>query len=132
MTILTTVLQTILMIIVPSATTILTYYLKQFLQKKIEANLTAEQAEYLKRGIDLIYTSVGYVQQTYVESLKQQDCFDTSAQRKALAMAKDKAIELMNDNIQTAIVQNYGNLDNFIETTIEQIMAERHNIEIYE
>ena len=132
MTILTMILQTILMIIVPSATTILTYYLKQFLQKKIEANLTAEQAEYLKRGIDLIYTSVGYVQQTYVESLKQQDCFDTSAQRKALAMARDKAIELMNDNIQTAIVQNYGNLDNFIETTIEQIMAERHNIEIYE
>ena len=132
MTILTTVLQTILMIIVPSATTILTYYLKQFLERKINANFAAEQAEYLKRGIDLIYTSVGYVQQTYVESLKQQDCFDTSAQRKALAMAKDKAIELMNDNIQTAIVQNYGNLDNFIETTIEQIMAERHNIEIYE
>lgn len=132
MTILTTVLQTILMVIVPSATTILTYYLKQFLERKIDANFAAEQAEYLKRGIDLIYTSVGYVQQTYVDSLKQQDCFDTSAQRKALAMAKDKAIELMNDNIQTAIVQNYGNLDNFIETTIEQIMAERHNIEIYE
>lgn len=125
MTILTTILQTILMIIVPSATTILTYYLKQFLQKKIEANLTAEQAEYLKRGLDLIYTSVGYVQQTYVDSLKKQNIFDTSAQRKALDLARDKATELMSDEIQTAIIQNYGNLNTFIETTIEQIMAER-------
>ena len=125
MTILTTVLQTILMVIVPSATTILTYYLKQFLQKKIEANFAAEQAEYLNRGIDLIYTSVGYVQQTYVDSLKKQNIFDTSAQRKALDLARDKATELMNDEIQTAIIQSYGNLNAFIETTIEQIIAER-------
>ena len=125
MTILTTVLQTILMIIVPSATTILTYYLKQFLERKIDANFTAEQAEYLKRGIDLIYTSVGYVQQTYVDSLKKQNIFDTSAQRKALDLARDKAAELMSEEIQTAIIQNYGNLNTFIETTIEQIVAER-------
>ena len=125
MTILTTVLQTILMIIVPSATTILTYYLKQFLERKINANFAAEQAEYLKRGIDLIYTSVGYVQQTYVDSLKKQNIFDTSAQRKALDLARDKATELMNDEIQTAIIQSYGNLNTFIETTIEQIIAEK-------
>ena len=66
--------------------------------------------------------SVNYVQQTYVDSLKQQEKFTAEAQKEAFELAKKRAIELMNQHTQDAIIHIYGNLDTYIDTMIESII----------
>ena len=66
--------------------------------------------------------SENYVQQSYVDSLKQQDKFTAEAQKEAFELAKKRAIELMNQYTQDAIIHIYGNLDIYIDTMIESII----------
>ena len=66
------------------------------------------------------------MQQTYVDTLKKEDKFSAEAQAEALEAAKNRAIELMNTDIQSAIESSYGNLDTYVTTIIESIIAKNH------
>lgn len=121
--ILLTILKLVLMVFVPVITSVLTYFFKQFVTEFINKNIQGETAEALKRGLDIITDSVNYVQQTYVDSLKKEDKFTIEAQNEALEAAKNRAIELMNTDIQSAIENSYGNLDTYVTTMIESIIA---------
>lgn len=71
----------------------------------------------------VIEKAVNLVKQTYVDELKKENSFDEAAQSQALAMAKLKAMQLMNDEIISFITKYYGNTDQFITMTIEDIIA---------
>jgi hypothetical protein len=118
MEILMLILKTVIMIVVPVATSLLTYYAKKYITKIA----TGKSADALKKGADLILDSVNYVQQTYVDTLKEQDNFDSTAQKEALNKAKERAIELMNTDVKSAIEENYGNVDTYITTVIESLI----------
>lgn len=124
MEVLMVLLKLIIMIVVPVATSVLTYFFKTYVEQLIDKNVKGETAEALKRGVDIITDSVNYVQQTYVDTLKKEDKFTPEAQEKALQAAKDRAIELMNGDITTAIENSYGNLDTYVTTIIESIIAQ--------
>lgn len=124
MEVLMVLLKLIIMIVVPVATSVLTYFFKTYVEQLIDKNVKGETAEALKRGVDIITDSVNYVQQTYVDTLKKEDKFTPEAQEKALQAAKDRAIELMNGDIAMAIQNNYGNLDTYVTTIIESIIAQ--------
>lgn len=124
MEVLMVLLKLIIMIVVPVATSVLTYFFKTYVEQLIDKNVKGETAEALKRGVDIITDSVNYVQQTYVDTLKKEDKFTPEAQEKALQAAKDRAIELMNGDITTAIENSYGNLDIYVTTIIESIIAQ--------
>lgn len=126
MEILMVLLKLVIMIVVPVATTVLTYLLKTYVEELINKNVQGETAEALKRGLDIITDSVNYVQQTYVDTLKKEDKFSAEAQAEALEAAKNRAIELMNTDIQSAIESSYGNLDTYVTTIIESIIAKNH------
>lgn len=123
MDILMTVLKLLIMIIVPVATSTLTYFFKRYVEELINKNLEGKTAEALNKGLDIIINSVNYVQQTYVDTLKKEDAFSSEAQSKALLAAKNRAIELMNNDIQTAIENSYGDLDTYVTTIIESVIA---------
>lgn len=124
MEVLMVLLKLIIMIVVPVATSVLTYFFKTYVEQLIDKNVKGETAEALKRGVDIITDSVNYVQQTYVDTLKKEDKFTLETQEKALQAAKDRAIELMNGDITTAIENSYGNLDTYVTTIIESIIAQ--------
>ena len=126
MEILMVLLKLVIMIVVPVATSVLTYLFKKYVEELINKNVQGETAEALKRGLDIITDSVNYVQQTYVDNLKKEDKFSAEAQAEALEAAKNRAIELMNTDIQSAIESSYGNLDTYVTTIIESIIAKNH------
>lgn len=126
MEILMVLLKLVIMIVVPVATSVLTYLFKKYIEELINKNVQGETAEALKRGLDIITDSVNYVQQTYVDTLKKEDKFSAEAQAEALEAAKNRAIELMNTGIQSAIESSYGNLDTYVTTIIESIIAKNH------
>ena len=127
MDILMVLLKLIIMIVVPVATSVLTYFFKKFVEELIDKNVQGKTAEALKKGVDIIADSVNYVQQTYVDALKKEEKFTPEAQAEALTVAKDRAIELMNTDIQSAIESSYGNLDTYVITIIESLIAKNKN-----
>ena len=115
-------LKIVIMIVVPVATSILTYYAQKYFNQLIDDNVNDELEATLEKGFQILMDSVNYVQQTYVDSLKQQDKFTVEAQKEAFELAKKRAIELMNQHTQDAIIHIYGNLDTYIDTMIESII----------
>ena len=115
-------LKIVIMIVVPVATSVLTYYAQKYFNQLIDENVSDEMEAILTKGFQILMDSVNYVQQTYVDSLKQQDKFTAEAQKEAFELAKKRAIELMNQHTQDAIIHIYGNLDTYIDTMIESII----------
>lgn len=115
-------LKIVIMIVVPVATSVLTYYAQKYFNQLIDDNVNDELEATLEKGFQILMDSVNYVQQTYVDSLKQQDKFTVEAQKEAFELAKKRAIELMNQHTQDAITHIYGNLDTYIDTMIESII----------
>nr|DAR67897.1 MAG TPA: holin [Caudoviricetes sp.] len=115
-------LKLVIMVVVPVATSVLTFLLKTYLEELINKNIQNETADALKKGLNIILDSVNYVQQTYVDNLKKEDKFTAEAQSKALQSAKQRAIELMNTDVQSAIEASYGNLDTYVTTVIESLI----------
>lgn len=115
-------LKIVIMIVVPVATSVLTYYAQKYFNQLIDENVSDEMEATLTKGFQILMDSVNYVQQTYVDSLKQQDKFTAEAQKEAFELAKKRAIELMNQHTQDAITHIYGNLDTYIDTMIESII----------
>ena len=115
-------LKIVIMIVVPVATSVLTYYAQKYFNQLIDENVNDEMEATLTKGFQILMDSVNYVQQTYVDSLKKQDKFTVEAQKEAFELAKKRAIELMNQHTQDAITHIYGNLDTYIDTMIESII----------
>ena len=115
-------LKIVIMIVVPVATSVLTYYAQKYFNQLIDENVSDEMEATLTKGFQILMDSVNYVQQTYVDSLKKQDKFTAEAQKEAFELAKKRAIELMNQHTQNAIIHIYGNLDTYIDTMIESII----------
>lgn len=80
--------------------------------------------EKVKRLIDIaenvITQSVTAVSQTYVSALKKDGQFNKDEQVKAFEMSREKIYKLLtNDTIQT-IQENYGDIEEWITTKIEE------------
>ena len=115
-------LKIVIMIVIPVATSVLTYYAQKYFNQLIDENINDELEATLTKGFQILMDSVNYVQQTYVDSLKNQEKFTAEAQKEAFELAKKRAIELMNQHTQDVITHIYGNLDTYIDTMIESII----------
>ena len=73
----------------------------------------------LTTATDIVINAVRSVFQTYVDSLKASGSFDAHAQTVALTKARDIALEQMSDDVKNYIVNNYGDLNNWLTTQIE-------------
>ena len=112
-------LKIIIMIVVPEATSVLTYYAQKYFNQLIDENVSDEMEATLTKGFQILMDSVNYVQQTYVDSLKNQEKFTAEAQKEAFELAKKRAIEIMNQHTQDVNTHIYGNIDIYIDTMIE-------------
>ena len=86
------------------------------LNSKIKNN---QAKELLVQATTIVTNAVRSVFQTYVDSLKASGSFDAHAQTVALTKARDIALEQMSDDVKNYIVNNYGDLNNWLTTQIE-------------
>lgn len=88
---------------------------------KIEEKIKDEKAKrMLEIAENVISQAVATVSQTYVDGLKKDGIFDTDAQKEAFEMSKDKIYKLLTTDTLQAVQNNYGDVDEWIVTKIEE------------
>ena len=75
--------------------------------------------EYLERAETYLTSAVAMVNQTFVEQLKKDGCFDTDMQKQAFQMAMDSWLEMMSDEMKAVIMEEVGDFETYIKTQIE-------------
>lgn len=78
---------------------------------------------YLKQVTQITASCVEMVKQTFVDSLKAEGKFDSAAQKVAFDKCKESILYLLNDEAKSAVVQVYGDFDEYIRTLIEAQVA---------
>lgn len=92
---------------------------------KIEKQLDNETAaKYIEMANEAVASSVVYVTQVFVETLKSQGAFTKEKQIEAFNMAKTRVIEILGETTIAALNEIYGDLDAWMNTKIEQICWE--------
>lgn len=107
-----------------------TTYLVKFLDsKKKEASVKIDNelaSKYTQMLLDTVSICVKATNQTYVDSLKASNSFDTNAHKEAFAKSKEAIISILADEVKTYLSAIYGDLDKLIENLIEaQIEANK-------
>lgn len=118
-----TIVTTILSIFLPVITSALTIIVKRWVDEKIKDMENKKLQSLIKEGTDIILKSVDYVQQVYVDNIKNNNFFDEYAQKEAYSMARDCAIAMLPQEIYQTINSRYGNTEEFIEMVIESYIA---------
>jgi subtilisin family serine protease len=77
---------------------------------------------YVSGIVEVVTTAVKATYQTYVETIKGSELWDTEAQKKALNKALEIAKEQLSENAKTYILNNYGDLDKYLIEKIESII----------
>ncbi|MRN57258.1 hypothetical protein [Paenibacillus monticola] len=73
----------------------------------------------LNRAADAVESAVIAVNQTFVETLKQQGSFDAAAMEKSFLLAKQKAIAILGESAKEELSLVIGDLEAWMETKIE-------------
>lgn len=88
---------------------------------KIEEKIKDEKTKrMLEIAENVVSQAVATVSQTYVDDLKKDGIFDTDAQKEAFEMSKDKIYMLLTTDTLQAVKDNYGNVEEWINTKIEE------------
>lgn len=88
---------------------------------KIEEKVKDDKVKrLLEIAENVVSQSVATVSQTYVDGLKKDSIFDTDAQKEAFKMSKDKIYKLLTTDTLQAIQNNYGDVNEWIVTKIEE------------
>lgn len=74
----------------------------------------------LEKAEDIVSQAVISVSQTYVDSLKKDGVFDKEAQQIAFDKSKQIVNSLFTVDTMQAIQDNYGSIEKWIETKIEE------------
>ena len=73
----------------------------------------------LQNAANAVFNAVQYVNQTYVDALKEQDKFDADAQRIAYSRALAAAKKALTQETITFIKETFGDLDSYLKPMIE-------------
>ena len=70
-------------------------------------------------AVAAVFSAVDYVNQTFVDALKEAGNFDKEAQAIALQKAKDAALETMAAGTRKWLEKSYTDIDNWLTVQIE-------------
>lgn len=82
-------------------------------------SLTQKIYPVVDHAANAVFNAVQYVNQTYVDALKEADKFDASAQRVAYNRALDAAKKALSQETVTFIKNTFGDLDSYLKLMIE-------------
>jgi biopolymer transport protein ExbB/TolQ len=123
--ILDTLLQAVIVAVVP----VLTTYIVKFIQARSAAWETQLANETAKRHLEeitnAVSTAVSAVSQTYVENIRKSGEFNEEAQKQALSLARDTALNVMTEDAKSFIQNSFGDMEALIRANIEETVK-RH------
>ena len=109
----------IITVLLPVVVKYLANYVNQK-QKNMVSQIENEKTkQYIENAITAITNAVVSVNQTYVDELKKNGEFTQESQKAAYAIAKKKALKMINDEAKEAITAIYGDINFFLDTFIE-------------
>ena len=128
------ILNVMIYIVITSYGIALVNELLKFGNAKIdELQTNTKLAEYDKlnvlidRAQSVVTTIVQSINQTFVSDLKNSGAFTKETAVKAKDMALEKAHELISDEAVDAIEEVYGNIDEYLDVFVEQVVNELKN-----
>lgn len=118
-----TMLQEIFQMCIIPLLGILTAYLVKFINvKAAELSVKSDNdlaTKYITMLSETITTCVIATNQTYVNSLKQQNAFTVQAQKEAFEKTKEAVLTVLSDDAKKYLSNIYGDLDAYLATQIE-------------
>lgn len=105
-------IEDILYVIITMAVPLVLRYISQLVSAKV-ANTKYENA------VNDVYSAVEFVNQTFVDSLKQSGSFDNEAKIIAFEKAKTAALEIMADSTRKWLEKSFIDLDSWFTVQIE-------------
>lgn len=81
-------------------------------------------AKYIGIAGNVVSQCVAYVDQIYVDNLKEDGFFDANAQKKAFEMCKQRIILMLNDEAKKAVIEAYGDFEDWLTNAIEYSVRE--------
>ena len=91
---------------------------------KIEEKIKDEKIKgMLSTAESVVSQVVATVSQTYVDALKKDGKFGKDEQEKAFEMSMNKINELLTTDVIQALQENYGNIEEWIVTKIEETIS---------
>lgn len=125
------ILSAIIYVVITGCGVVIVKKLLDFGNAKIdELQATTQLTEYekLNKIIDkaqsVVTTIVQSINQTFVSNLKASGEFTKESATQAKNMALEMANELITDEIASAIEKVYGDVDNYLDILVEQIVNE--------
>ena len=97
---------------------------KTFISTKIK---NTKLAELLTGVLGVVESAVKATYQTYVESIKGTDKWESEAKKTALLNALNMAKAQLSDKVKKQIEGMYGNIDVYLTTQIESTLYELKN-----
>lgn len=105
-------LNDILYVVLTAAVPLVLKYLWQYCAAKYADSKYAD-------AINAVFSAVDFVNQTFVDSLKQSGCFDAQAQELAFKKAKDAVLDTMSASTLKWLERTHDNVDNWLTIQIE-------------
>ena len=75
--------------------------------------------KYIDKAQNVIIQCVDYVNQTYVDALKEEGKFGKEAQHTAFEMSKDYVYKLLDEKAKEAVVEIFGDFELWVDSMIE-------------
>lgn len=120
-------LDTLFKVVIIPAIPVVLYYIRAWVVSIVEkktADMKSErQRTLINSAVKSVFAVVDATSQTYVDNIKNEGLFDEAAQKKAFDMAKSEALRLITIESHNAIKEAYGNVDIWLNNTIEQFVA---------
>ena len=102
---------------------VLTGYLVKFIQVKMEDLKANIKNEKIKKYVNMLAQTISdcviATNQTYTNSLKEQDAFDEAAQKEAFRRTYDAVMAILTEEAKKYLQTIYGDLDAYITEKIE-------------
>lgn len=95
------------------------WYLKYRIEEVKETIANDKYEKYIDKATDAICKSVIMLNQTYVQSLKEQGAFDKEAQAKAFSAACNNAMTLMGTATVEFLRMSMDDFDLWLKTEVE-------------
>lgn len=91
-------------------------YVVSIVVKKVKND---KLAKYIQIAGSVVSQCVAYVDQIYVDNLKDEGMFDANAQKKAFEMCKQRIVMMLNEEAKKAVIEVYGDFEEWLTNAIE-------------
>lgn len=114
--------------IIPLLGILVKYLVEYLMLKKEQINATTDntlKVKYTSMLLDTIKECVVATNQTYVDSLKNQNAFDEEAQKAAFETTYNNIMNILSEEAKEYLSQIYGDLDLYVKQSVEATINKR-------